>query len=202
MGLAQLNEILLKIYSVDYLLRCKIDELNEDSIKISPVSGKVDMFQVYDPTVLIFYENNHLETFAVDVAAIDEATGQVCLNLPSRPVEDERRVFERYPASLIVSARRKFSNKRLYFIVKNISMFGMGAIAESDLDEEESLDIDLITDKNMFYFSGKVVWKNNLGKCFEYGIQLTHFDVATKQLFEGYLSNQDKEYIKMFSKAR
>jgi len=41
-----------------------------------------------------------------------------------------------------------------------------------------------------------------LEKCFEYGIQLTHFDVATKQSYESFLGNQKEEYLKMFSKAR
>lgn len=202
MILSQLNEILLKIYSIDYLLKCRVDEVSEMKLKLSPLSGKVDMFQINDPAVLLIYENGQLQTLPADIAAIDKPNGQVTFSRHEKEVLDERRIFERYPVSLIVSARKKFSNKRLHFVVKSISLYGMGAISQSELDEEECIDIDLITDKSMFYFSGKVIWKNTLERCFEYGIQLTHFDVATKQSFESYLENQKVEYIKMFSKAR
>ncbi|HOQ07063.1 MAG TPA: hypothetical protein PLP87_04535 [Clostridiales bacterium] len=46
------HELLLNIYSIDYLLRCKVVELADKIIKISPVSRKTDMFQILDPVVL------------------------------------------------------------------------------------------------------------------------------------------------------
>jgi len=202
MILSQLSELLLKIYSIDYLLKCRIDEASEKLLKLSPKSGKVDMFQINDPAVAIIYDKKQIMTLPADVTCIDKSIGRVTFTRPVMEVPDERRIFERYPVSLVVSARRKFSNKRLHFIVKNLSMYGMGAISQVDLDDEELIDIDLITDKNMFYFSGKIVWKDMLEKCFEYGIQLTHFDVATKQSYESFLGNQKEEYLKMFSKAR
>jgi len=202
MVLSEKSELLLKIYSIDYLLKCRIDEVTERKLKLSPLSGKVDMFQIYDPVVAVTYEEKQIQVFPADVFNIDNKNGQVEFNRPITEVQDDRRIFERYPVSLVVSARRKYSNKRLHFIVKNLSMFGLGAISKADLDEEELLDIDLITEKSMFYFSGKIVWKNVLENCFEYGIQLTHFDVATKQAFEVYLENQKTEYLKMILKAR
>lgn len=202
MVLSEKSELLLKIYSIDYLLKCRIDEVTERKLKLSPLSGKVDMFQIHDPVVAVTYEEKQIQVFPADVFNIDNKNGQVEFNRPITEVQDDRRIFERYPVSLVVSARRKYSNKRLHFIVKNLSMFGLGAISKADLDEEELLDIDLITEKSMFYFSGKIVWKNVLENCFEYGIQLTHFDVATKQAFEVYLENQKTEYLKMILKAR
>lgn len=202
MTLSIKSELFIKIYSIDYLLKCRIDEATEGMLKLSPVSGKVDMFQVYDPVVAITFEGKQIQIFPADVANINNKSGQVVFNRPVMEIEDERRIFERYPVSLVVSARRKFSNKRLHFIIKNLSMFGMGAISKADLDEEELLDIDLITEKSMFYFSGKIIWKKVLGNCYEYGIQITHFDVATKQAYEVYLESHKSEYFKMILKAR
>jgi hypothetical protein len=200
--LLQVDELLLKIYSIDYLLKCRVDEASEDTVKLSPLSGKVDMFQLHDPVVMLFEYNKFLHTLPADVAFIDKSRGQVVFARPARDVEEERRIFERYPVSLTVSARRKFSSKRLHLVAKNISMYGMGVISRSELDIDEYIDIDLITDRNMFYFSGKVVWKELLGEDFEYGLQLTHFDVATKSTFEDYLEKQKAEYIKQFPRAR
>lgn len=200
--LAQLNELLLKVYSIDYLLKCRVDEASEKMLKLSPLSGKVDMFQINDPAVLLFHIEGQLQMLPANVAAIDKSAGWVIFSRPEKDIDEERRIFERYPVSLTVSARRKFSSRRLHFVAKNISMYGMSAISQVELDEEEFIDIDLLTDKNMFYFSGKVIWKNNLGNGFDYGLQLTHFDVATKQSFEDYLEKQKTEYSKMFSKAR
>lgn len=202
MILSKDSELLLKIYSIDYLLKCKIDEVGERKLGLSPLSGKVDMFQIHDPVVAIAYEEKQIRIFPADVTNIDSKSGRVEFNRPVMEVQDERRIFERYPVSLVASARKKYSNKRLHFIAKNLSMFGMGAISRTELEEEELLDIDLITEKNMFYLSGKIVWKNVLGSCFEYGIQLTHIDVATKQAYEAYLENQKTEYSKMILKAR
>lgn len=202
MALNQQDELLIKVYSIDYLLKCRIDEITEKILKLSPLSEKVDMFQVNDPAVMLFYENGLLQMLPVDVTAIDKSARQVTFSRPEKEIDEERRIFERYPVSLSVSARRKFSNKRLNFIAKNISMYGMGAISQAELNEEESVDMDLITDKSMFYISGKIIWKTKLESGFEYGLQLTHFDVATKQSFEDYLEKQKSEYIKMMSKAR
>lgn len=202
MELIQNGEILLKIYSLDYLLKCRVDEVSEKELKLSPLSGEVGMFQANDPVVILYYEGKYLKTIPADVSAIDKSAGQVTFTRPEMAIFEERRIFERYPVSLIVSARRKFSNKRLHLIAKNISLYGLGAISEADLDEEELVDIDLITDKAMFYFSGKIVWKKKSGQGFEYGIQLTHVDVVTKRLLEDYLEGQKTEYERMFSKAR
>lgn len=196
------DELLLKIYSIDYLLKCRIDEASEKVLKLSPLSQKVDMFQMNDPVVLLFYEGDQLQMLPAGVAAIDESAGQVTLFCREMEINEERRIFERYSVSLSVSVRRKFSSKRLHFVAKNISLYGMGVISQTELDEEECIDIDIITDKNMFYFSGRVIWKKALKCGFEYGFQLTNFDVATKQAFENYLVNQKAEYIGMFSKAR
>lgn len=202
MGLTQQDEILIKIYSIDYLLKCRVDEITERMLKLSPLSEKVDMFQINDPAVMLIYENGQLQTYPIDVAAIDKSAGQVTFSRPEKEIDEERRIFERYPVSLVVSARRKFSNKRLHFVAKNISMYGMGVISQVELDTEELIDIDIITDRNMFYIGGKIIWKDKLRNGFEYGLQLTHFDVATKQSFEDYLEKQKAEYAKMFSKAR
>ena len=199
---AQLDEIVLKIYSIDYLLKCRIDGNNGRIVKLAPLSGKVDMFQIDDPTVLLFYLDGHLHMLPADVRSIDKSAGLVELEYPEKEINEERRIFERYPVSLTVSARRKFSGKRLHFVAKNVSMYGMAVISQVELDEEEQIDIDLITDKSMFYFSGRLVWKRKLQNCFEYGLQLTHFDIATKSSFEAYLEKQRQEYEKMLSKAR
>jgi hypothetical protein len=202
MKLIQNSEILLKIYSLDHLLRCRVDEVSEKELKLSPLSGEVGMFQTNDPVVLLYYEGRQLKTVPADVLAIDTSAGQVVFNRPEMAIFEERRIFERYPVSLVVSARRKFSSKRLHFIAKNISLYGLGAISEEDLEEEELLDIDLITDKAMFYFSGRIIWKKAHTQCFEYGIQLTHVDVVTRRLMEEYLEGQNAEYERMISKAR
>lgn len=196
------REILLGIYSIDYLLRCELIESSGNTIKLTPRSGKLDMFQLYDPVVLINYNNGELETFPADVCEIDGLNNDVTILIREIEVREERRVFERYPVSLAVSARRKFSNKRLHLLVKDISLYGMGVVSEADLDEEELIDIDLITDRVMFYFGGKIIWKKRLDQISEYGLQITEYDVTTRRSFEDFLMRQKERYLNMISKAR
>ena len=198
----QQGEVLIDIYSIDYLLRCNILELTQDILKLSPVSGKTDMFQKYDPVVVISNDAGNITAAAGDVTDIDSASKSITLSIRNEEVPEERRVFDRYPASLMVSARKKYLNKRIYMLVKNLSLYGMGVISEVELDEEESIDIDLITEKNMFYFSGKVIWKKQLDNIFEYGLQLTHYDIATKYHFQDYLNKQLSNYANMIPKAK
>jgi hypothetical protein len=197
------RELLLSIYSIDYLLRCSVVELVDKNLKLVPVSGKTDMFQLLDPVVLISVDHNDITTTSADVTAIDTESGNVSLFIRDEDVPVERRVFERYPVSLMISARKKFSSKRIHMLVKNISLYGMMVVSETELDVEEQIDIDLITERNMFYFSGMVVWKNRLiNDCFDYGLQLTHYDIATRHLFQEYLTKQKTNYANMISKAR
>jgi hypothetical protein len=202
MSLTQLDEIYLKIYSIDYLLKCRVEEVSGNSVKLSPKSGKIDMFLINDPTVLIHFEGNQLVTIPADVVSVDRETGIVTVAQPEKDLNEEERIFERYPVSLVVSARRKFTNRRQELIVKNISMFSMDVISKTLFEEDEFIDLDLITEKSMFYISGKVLAKKAAGKLYEYSLQLTHFDIATKQSFEDYLLRQKLEYINMIKKAR
>ena len=88
-------------------------------------------------------------------------------------------------------------------LVRNISLYGMMVVSEADLEVEEHIDIDLITEKNMFYFSGMVVWKNKLtDNSFEYGLHLTHYDIATRYMFQDYLTKQKSNFANMIPKAR
>ena len=203
MSLTQQEELLLSIYSVDHLLKCRVIETPESAVVLAPVSGKVDMFQVYDPVVLIFYDHEkQLQTLPADVSLIDKSSATITALVHEKDIEEERRIFERYPVSLEVSARKKFSSKRLRLIVKNISLYGLGAVSQSELEVDEPVDIDLITERSMFFFTGKVIWKKNLDSYFEYGLQFTVYDVATKNLLEEFLLKQKSEYIKMMTKAR
>lgn len=202
MGLSLQGEILLSIYSIDYLLKCNVNECSERILKLTPLSGKVDMFQMRDPVVLLLNNSSGLEILPADVTEIDKLQSMVTFSMREKEVDEERRVFERYPVSLAVSARRKFSSKRIQLAVRDISLYGMGVVSYADLDDNELIDIDLITDRNMFYLSGQVVWKNNLGDCSEYGLKLTNYDVATKYSFEEFLRKQKDNFINMMSKAR
>lgn len=153
------HELLLNIYSIDYLLRCNVVELTDKILTLSPVSGKTDIFQVLDPVVLISVGGSDIMTASAEVTAIDGRSGTVSLSMRDEAVSEERRIFERYPVSLEISARKKFSSKRMHMLVRNISLYGMMAVSGTELDKEEQIDIDLITEKNMFYLSGMVVWK-------------------------------------------
>lgn len=203
MGISgQISEVAVQVYSIDYVLKCKVTDLSGDKITISPREKKVDMFQVNDPVVLMYIEEGSLRLYSGGITLVDIAGNFVQILLINDDVEDERRIFERYPVSLAVSARRKFSSKRLHLIAKNISEYGMCAVSRIELEKDESIDIDLITGKYMFYFVGKVIWKKDLKDSFEYGFQLTNFDVATKSSMGAYLGKLKEEYRSHYAKAK
>lgn len=197
-----IKEVVLSIYSIEYLLKCRVCSTDGRMLMVAPISGKVDMFQFNDPVVILYMDKGQLQMKSGDVKMIDNENMEVTIAVAAREVDEDRRIFERYPASIPLSARRKFTNKRLNFIAKNISLYGIGAISKADLELEDAVDIDLITGKYMFYFGGKVIWKNELENCFEYGFQLTDFDVATKASFEAFLGKQKTEYLNAIGKAR
>ena len=199
---AQINEIAVQVHSIDYVLKCKVISMSGNKIAISPQEKKFDMFQVNDPVVLMYMEGGYLRLFSGGITLVDASGNFVQILITDTDVEEDRRIFERYPVSLAVSARRKFSSKRLHLIAKSISEYGMSAVSRVELDMEESIDIDLITGKYMFYFVGKVIWKEKLGDSFEYGFQLTDFDVATKSSMEAYLGKLKEEYKSQYMKAK
>jgi hypothetical protein len=200
--LAQINEIAIHMHTIDYALKCRICSINNERLLVAPLIDKVDMFQLNDPVVCIFMHNGVLYLKGADVKAIDNMRMTAELLITDHDIKEERRIFERFPSSLAISARRKFTSKRLHFIAKNISQYGMGAVSSADLDIGETIDIDLITGKYMFYFVGKVMWKQQVLNGFEYGFQLTDFDVATKSSFGAYLGKLKEEYRIMYMKAR
>lgn len=199
---AQMDEIAIHIHSVEYALKCRVCGINSNRILASPVIDKVDMFQLNDPVVCMYMDNGNMQFKSGKVKAVSDSGKTVEILVAEHYVDEERRIFERYPASMYVSARRKFSGKRLHLVAKNISEYGLEAISPIDLDIDEWIDIDLITGKYMFYFVGKVIWKHVVDNGFEYGFQLTHFDVATKLSFEAFLGKLKEVYSNMYLKAR
>lgn len=199
---AHIKEVVISVYSIEYLLKCRVCSTDGSNLLIAPISNKVDMFQFNDPVVILYIDNGQLQLKSGHIKVIDNKNKEVAIAVAAREVEEDRRIFERYPASTSLSVRRKFSSKRLNFIAKNISLYGIGAISKADLDLDEPVDIDFISGKYMFYFGGKVIWKNELENCFEYGIQLTDFDIATKMSFEAYLGKLKNEFLSAYNKAR
>lgn len=199
---AQLSEIAVQVHSIDYVLKCRIISLSGDKIILSPLEKQVDMFQVNDPVVLMYMEEGNLRLFSGGVIFIDVPGNFVRICIANDEVEEDRRIFERYPVSLAVSARRKFSSKRLSLFAKNISQYGLCAVSRIGLELEESIDIDLITGKYMFYFVGKVIWIKEVGDGFEYGFQLTNVDVSTRSSMEAYLGKLKEEYKSLYMKAK
>lgn len=203
MGISDIiSEIAVQVHSIDYVLKCNIIELTGNTIDISPREKRVDMFQDNDPVVLIYLEEGNLRLFSGSVILVDLPGNFVRILVAENEAEDDRRVFERYPVSMAISFRRKFSGKRHNMIAKNISEYGMCSVSPVELDIDESIDIDLITGKYMFYFVGKVIWRKSLGASFEYGLQLTNFDVATKSSMEAYLGKLKEEYRSQLAKAK
>jgi hypothetical protein len=195
--------IYISIYSIDYLLKCNVADSSDNQLILNPVSGKTDMLQIYDPVVIVSNKEGQIKPVPGDIASIDKRAGQFVLNVRDLEVNQERRVFERYPVSLAISARRKYSSKRLHMLVRNISLYGMGVISPVDLEPEELIDIDLITDRGMFYFNGKIVWKNRLcDEYFEYGMQLTNYDIATQYQFQEYLNKLSAHYEYQIPRSR
>jgi PilZ domain. len=199
---AHIKEIAIQVHSIDYVLKCRVCSISENELKFAPLEKEADMFQVNEPVVIMYMEEGYLQFESGDIIGVDMTNNIVELHIIDFEINEERRIFERYPVSMAVSARRKFSNKRLFLVAKNISQYGMQAISKAELDVDESVDIDLITGKFMFYFVGKVVWKEPKGSSYEYGFQLTNFDVSTKNLMEAYLSKLKDEYKSMYTKAK
>ncbi len=203
MGFETNDVVYVSVYSIDYLLKCNVSDASDNMIRLCPFSGKLDMFQAYDPVVIVIDKDGQVKMIPGDVSSIDRRSGELVLNVREDKIDHERRVFERYPVSLAISARKKYSSKRLHMLVRNISLYGMGVISPVDMEPEEFIDIDLITDRSMFYFNGKVVWKNKLcDEYFEYGLQLTNYDIATQYMFQEYLNKQLSHYLYMIPRAR
>ncbi len=203
MGIETQDVVYISVYSIDYLLKCTVTDTSDKILKLSPLSKKLDMLQMCDPVVIVCSRDGQIKTIPGDVASIDSKACEFELNLNDIEVNQERRVFERYPVSLAISARRKYSSKRLHMLVKNISLYGMGVISPVDLEVEELVDIDLITDRGMFYFNGKIVWKSKFSsEYFEYGMQMTNYDIATQYQFQNFLNKQTHYYMNLIPKAR
>lgn len=203
MGISQqITEIGIQIHSIDYLLKCNIVGKSGNLITVSPIERRVDMFQLNEPVVVVYVEDGNLQLYSGSATSVDFINNSAEIQVVEDEVESERRIFERYPVSMSVSARRKYSSKRLEMVARNLSEYGMCATSTVELDIDEDIDLDLITGKYMFYFSGKVVWRKQLGNNFEYGFQLTSIDVSTKSALKAYLDKLKDEYRNSFFKAK
>ncbi len=199
---SKVEKIDLLVYSADNLIRCNVVESLDNKIKAAPIASKVDMFQAGYPVVCMFISEGVLKFRNGEISEVDNKNLLLVVDMPFEVVIEERRIFERYPVSLEVSARRKFSNKRFLLIAKDLSEYGMGAVSKIDLEMDEIIDMNLITGRYMFYFVGKVTWKQQKRDYFDYGFQLTEFDITTKASMASYLGKLNEDYKKLYEKTK
>jgi len=195
-------DVAIYVYCIDYAIKCKITDVDGKKLTLKPISNKVDIFQPRDPVVCMYTERGEFRICGGDVTAVNNGDGLVDIEVVDDGPDMNRRLFERFPTSMQVSVRRKFTSRRHSLAARNISLYGMSVVSTAELNMEELIDIDLIAGKNSFYFGGKVIWKNPIESKIEYGFQLTNFDIATKMSFEAYLDKIKNEYYNLFLRAR
>jgi hypothetical protein len=196
------DKIAFQVFTTDNLIKCDVIKMSQDIVTAVPVLNKTDMFQKGYPVVCMYLSNGTLEFRSGEILDVNDKNSELTVSIHFEEIKEERRIFERYPVSLEVSARRKFSNKRFMLVAKDLSEYGLGALSKTDLELDEIIDMNLITGKYMFYFVGKVAWKKEVNDYFEYGFQLTEFDITTKASMESYLGKLYEEYKKLFQKSK
>lgn len=195
----------IQIYSMDFGMKCTISERQGMEVTILISYGKCDMVRINDPVVFMYMNNDIFQCRSARVLSADYKNCSLRLLIAEDLEKEEKRVFERYPISLEASARKKFQNKRINLVAKNASLYGLGVISNFEIEIDEFLDLDLITKKNMFYFSAKIVWKKILEGSennYEYGLHIKDIDVATINILDEYLKKLRVMYMDMYEKAR
>jgi hypothetical protein len=195
----------IQIYNMEFAMKCEIVEQKDMEITVRITLGKCDMIRQNDPVVFQYMDNDVFQCRSAVAQEVDYRNCIIRLYVAEDFGNEERRVFERFPVSLEASARKKYQNRRINLIVKNLSLYGLGVVSSADIDIDELIDIDLITKRNMLYFTAKVVWKKELKgneNNYEYGIHIKDVDVATINILDEYLKKLRSVYVDMYDKAK
>jgi len=165
----------LKHFEYDEHFEAKVETVEDEEIKIT-IDDIIDRerFNVNDKVVLSFVKSNKVFWADGEIISIKfRSPVEITLIIKDVKKRDDMRKRSRYLVSLSGIIKNEADDTGKAIIVRDLSFEGIRVDCSSEFEVDSKVYISINLDKRQrCSFKGRVVRKANLGKTFEYGIQI------------------------------
>jgi len=179
------DNIELKHFSFLGSLNASILEVGESTIRIELKEKSADFNpSPGDPVVLNYKPSNDVFVVTAEIASIDK-TDPIQLSIKVSKIEKYKDLVKEKKYCVAFPAQIKIIGvpESKFAAVKNISFGGIKVNCREDIMLEDIVDATVSIDKaNKISFKGRIVRKNKLQDCFEYGIEYTEMTDTNSKL--------------------
>lgn len=167
--------IKLKHFEYDDYFEAKVESVEGEQVKvlIDDIIDR-DKFRTQDKLVLSFVKSNDI--FWADGEILDikhYSPVEIDLKLLDVKKRDDMRKRSRYLVSLSGSIKNEAEDSEKAVVVRDLSFEGLRLDCSSEFEVDSKVYISINLNKQQkFSFKGRIVRKADLGKSFEYGIEI------------------------------
>lgn len=173
--IAKDNKIKLKHFEYDEYIEAKVDSVKGEQVRVF-IDDIVDRekFRTQDKLVLSFVKSNDVFWADVEIMSIKHYKPvEVDLKLSDIKKRENMRKRNRYFVSLSGSIKKEAEDTEKAVIVRDLSFEGLRIDCSSEFEVDSKVYISInLTKQQKFSFKGRIVRKADLGKGFEYGIEI------------------------------
>lgn len=169
------NTVKLKHFEYDEHFEAKVESVSDEQIKIT-IDDIIDRerFRANDKIVLSFVKSNEVFWADGEILFIKYCSPvEIVLSLKDIKKRDNMRKRSRYFVSLSGMIKNEAEDAGRAVVVRDLSFEGLRVDCSSDFEVDSRVYISINLNKQQrCSFKGKVIRKADLGKSYEYGIEI------------------------------
>ena len=169
------NTVKLKHFEYDEYFEAKVESVSDEQIKIT-IDDIIDRerFRANDKIVLSFVKSNEIFWADGEILFIKYCSPvEIVLSLKDIKKRDNMRKRSRYFVSLSGMIKNEAEEAGKAVVVRDLSFEGLRVDCSSDFEVDSRVYISINLNKQQrCSFKGKVIRKADLGKSYEYGIEI------------------------------
>lgn len=178
------DEIEFKHFGIFNYIKAKVTEVNETSIRVLSSEKAADAGIAPNDHIMLYYSSGDIYVITGEIGTVNK---QEPLDLTIKVVKIEKLKDNIKEKKHCVSMNSSFKiigvPESKAAAVKNISFGGIKANCREDIMLEDLVEIMIYVDKNnKMPFKGRIVKKNKINDCFEYGIEYSEMTESSKKL--------------------
>lgn len=169
------NSVKLKHFEYDEHFDAKVESVSDEQIKLT-IDDVIDRerFRANDKIVLSFVKSNEIIWADGEILFIKYCSPvEIVLSLKDIKKRGNMRKRSRYFVSLSGMIKKEAEDAGKAVVVRDLSFEGLRVDCSSDFDVDSRVYISINLNKQQrCSFKGKVIRKADLGKSYEYGIEI------------------------------
>lgn len=183
--------------------KCIVLEAGSDFLIVNVTKDfAVKSFNEGDPVIFGIENMGEMMIYGGSISQVRAKDNIIHIEIDKPEPGSENRQVERYPVSMCADIRTKKDNKKQLAAIKDISYYGILIFTKVDIDEGETIEVDIYMEKSMIFLKAVVNRKRIKANYIEYGVGIKYEDGGTLNYMKDYTKRIKQDQIDSIRKAK